>query len=39
MEEKTYESQDIAEELGCARVTVIRWARNNGVDFVGEGHR
>jgi hypothetical protein len=39
MEEKVYESKDVAEEFGCARVTVIRWARNNGVGFVGEDHR
>ena len=36
---KTYTSQEIADECGCARITVLKWAQNNGVEYVGEGKR
>jgi hypothetical protein len=36
---KTYTSQQIADEFGCARITVIKWAQKNGVEYVGEGVR
>jgi predicted site-specific integrase-resolvase len=36
---KTYTTAEIAEEKGCSLITVLRWARNNEVQYVGEGKR
>jgi hypothetical protein len=39
MEQKTYTSQELADEYGCARITVLKWAEKNGVKSVGVGRR
>jgi hypothetical protein len=36
---KTYTSQELADEFQCARITVLKWAQNNGVKYIGEGKR
>jgi hypothetical protein len=36
---KTYTTAEIAEEKICSLITVLRWARNNDVQYVGEGKR
>jgi hypothetical protein len=36
---KFYTSQEIADEKKCARITVLKWAEKNGVQFVGTGRR
>jgi DNA-binding transcriptional MerR regulator len=37
MYEKTYTSTDVAEKCNSKQQTVLKWAQNNNVNFVGEG--
>ena len=39
MKEKIYTTQEIADELKCARITIIKWCEKNNVEFTGEGRR
>jgi len=36
---KIYSSQEIADEFGCSKFTVIKWCGANNVSYIGKDRR
>jgi len=34
-----YSTKDLADESGCARITVVKWCEANGVAYIGRDKR